>query len=187
MSGFPKFASRFSSKLLLVCFFVMLLLVASCAGSNQPTSGPVPATPTPEGKKVTSAGVVNAQPQGSEISAGGSGEVIVRLVIQKGYHVNANPPTFPYLKATELEIKPAEGITVGKVSYPPAIKGKFAFAEEPLAVYEGETQLKAELKADKTAQTGSHSLSAVLRIQACDDEVCYPPGKIDLQIPVTIK
>lgn len=113
--------------------------------------------------------------------------MVVRLAIEKGYHVNANPPTFPYLIATELEIAPAAGITAGKVSYPPAIKGKFAFADEPLAVYEGETQLKAELKADKSAKTGGQSLNAVLRIQACDDQVCYPPGKIDLQVPVTIK
>jgi hypothetical protein len=122
-----------------------------------------------------------------EISAGGSGKAVVRLGIENGFHVNANPPTFPYLIATELEIKPADGITVGKLEYPPAKTAKFAFSEEPLAVYEGETEVKAELKVDKGAAIGIRSLNAVLRIQACDDQVCYPPGKIDLQIPVTIK
>ena len=164
------------------------LLLSGCSNSvpNQ-TATPVNSASSPEVKKITSAGVVNAQPQTIELSAGGSGELVVRLAIQKGYHLNANPPTFPYLKATELEIKPGDGITPGKVAYPAAIKGKFAFAEEPLAVYEGETELKAELKAEKTAVAGKRSLEAVLRIQACDDQVCYPPGKIDLQIPVTIK
>ncbi|HYJ88492.1 MAG TPA: protein-disulfide reductase DsbD domain-containing protein [Pyrinomonadaceae bacterium] len=142
---------------------------------------------TPEVKKITSAGVVNAQPQRAEIAAGESGEAVVRLVIQNGYHVNANPPTFPYLIATELEIKPSEGVKVGKVTYPPPVTGTFAFSEEPLAVYEGTTELKAELKADKATSKGNRSLAAILRIQACDDQVCYPPGTVDLQIPVTIK
>ena len=142
---------------------------------------------TPEAKKVTSVGVVNAQPQTAEIAAGTSGEAVVRLVIQKGYHVNANPPTYPYLIATELEIKPSEGVTVGKVTYPPPLTGTFAFAEKPLAVYEGTTEIKAELKADKTAPKGNRAVPATLRIQACDDQVCYPPGRVDLQIPVTIK
>jgi hypothetical protein len=142
---------------------------------------------TPEVKKVTSAGVVNAQPQTAEITAGESGEAVVRLVIQNGYHLNANPPTFPYLIATALEIKPSEGVTVGKVTYPPPVTGTFAFSEKPLAVYEGTTQLKAELKADKATPKGNRSLPAILRIQACDDQVCYPPGTIDLQIPVAIK
>jgi thiol:disulfide interchange protein DsbD len=130
---------------------------------------------------------VKAEPHPVEILAGGAGEAVVRTTIQSGYHVNANPPTYPYLKATELEIKPDEGVTVGKVTYPPAVIGTFAFAEKPLAVYEGTTELKAELKADKTAQKGNRSMRAILRIQACDDQVCYPPGTIDLQIPVTIK
>ncbi len=129
---------------------------------------------------------MNAEPLPVEIPAGGSGEAVLRVTIQNGYHVNANPPTYPYLIATELQIKPGEGIAAGKVIYPPPKTGTFAFAEKPLAVYEGTTEVKATLTADKTA-TGNRSLNAVLRIQACDDQVCYPPGKIDVQIPVTIK
>ena len=64
---------------------------------------------------------------------------------------------------------------------------KFSFAEKPLAVYEGETTLKARLKANTTAQPGKHNLSAKLRVQACDDKVCYAPGALDLEVPVNIK
>jgi thioredoxin:protein disulfide reductase len=175
----------FKTNLVLIGF---VSLLASAACSKGPASDIIiSSSPTPEIKKITSAGVVNAQPQTVEVNAGGSGEAVVRLVIQSGYHLNANPPTYPYLKATELEIKPGEGVTVGKVTYPLPVSGTFAFAEKPLAVYEGTTELKAELKADKTAQKGNRAMRAILRIQACDDQVCYPPGTIDLQIPVTIK
>ncbi|MGH9927702.1 MAG: hypothetical protein ACREA9_00595, partial [Pyrinomonadaceae bacterium] len=93
------------------------------------------------------------------IPAGGSAEATVRLTIQSGYHVNANPPTYPYLKATVLEISPADGISVALVTYPKAVNKKFAFAEKSLAVYEGETDLKAMLKTDKTAKKGERSIS----------------------------
>ncbi len=182
MYGNSRWAATFK-----ILVLAASLVGVSCSNSSQPASAPSAATPSPATRKITSAGVVNAQPQPTEISAGGSGHAVVRLVIEKGFHLNANPPTFPYLIATALEIKPADGFTVGKVSYPPAKTAKFAFSEEPLAVYEGETEVKAELKVDKGASTGNRSLNAVLRIQACDDQVCYPPGKIDVQIPVTIK
>src|SRR6185295_17270450 len=102
-------------------------------------------------------------------------------------HINANPPTFPYLKATELEIAASDGISASAVSYPSPLSRKFAFADKPLAVYEGETELKATIKADNTASKGEHSLTAQLRVQACDDQVCYPPGQIELKIAVTVK
>jgi hypothetical protein len=108
------------------------------------------------------------------------------MTIENGYHVNANPPTFPYLKATTLELQPADGVSIGPVVYPKATEKKFPFADKPLAVYEGDADLKATLKIEKTAKKGERSIPASLRIQACDNQVCYPPGKVELAIPVTI-
>ena len=132
-------------------------------------------------------GVVHATAKPVEVSRGGSGELIVALKIDSGYHVNANPPTFSYLIATQLAVTTSDGISVLAVSYPTALTKTFAFAEKPLAVYEGETEIKAKLTADRTATKGEHSVPALLHVQACDDQVCYPPGKIELQIPVTVK
>jgi hypothetical protein len=49
------------------------------------------------------------------------------------------------------------------------------------------TNLKVRLKADKTATAGKHNLSAKLRVQACDDKVCYAPGALDVTVPVNVK
>jgi hypothetical protein len=168
---------------------LFLVVISACSKPNQNSASgaATPPAASPPAQRITSESVVKAEPHSVEILAGGSGKAVVRLTIQSGYHLNANPPTYPYLKATELEIKPGEDIAVGKVTYPPPLTGTFAFADKPLAVYEGATDLEAELKADKTAQKGNRSMTAILRIQACDDQVCYPPGTIDLQIPVTIK
>ena len=167
-----------------ILFLLMLtFLISACAKAPDKAAG----TNTSEVPAIKSVDVVKATPGEATLSSGESGEAIVKLQITNGYHVNANPPSFPYLKATELEITPAEGIAVEFMTYPDPLTRKFSFSEQPLAVYEGETTLKARLKADKTAKSGKHNLSAKLRVQACDDKVCYAPGTVDVIVPVNVK
>ncbi|HSS20646.1 MAG TPA: protein-disulfide reductase DsbD domain-containing protein [Pyrinomonadaceae bacterium] len=174
---------------LIRCLTILFLLsfVSACSKTE-----PTPATPAPPptpatAKTVTSESVVKVNAQPVEISAGGSADATVQLTIQAGYHVNANPPTFPYLRPTTLAVPPADGIKVGFITYPKPLNKTFPFAEKPLAIYEGETEVKVNLKSDKTAQLGQRSIPATLSIQACDDQVCYAPGKLELSIPINIK
>jgi DsbC/DsbD-like thiol-disulfide interchange protein len=167
----------------------VLCVLAACA---KQTSNPQPqAVSSPAGtnetKRVASVDVVKATPQPVEVKAGATAQLLVPLKIQSGYHLNANPPTYSYLKATQLDIAASDGISASSISYPTPLTRKFAFADKPLAVYEGETELKATIKADKSASKGEHSLAAQLRVQACDDQVCYPPGQIELRVPVKVK
>jgi DsbC/DsbD-like thiol-disulfide interchange protein len=176
-----------ATRILLSCLLILFVSSAcSKTASNSPTGTPTPGA-TPATERVTSERVVKVAAEPVKIPAGGSAEAIIRVTIQSGYHINANPPTYPYLKATALEISPSDGVSVGLVTYPKALDKKFAFADKPLAVYEGETELKATLKADKAAKTGERSVPAHLRIQACDNQLCYPPGTLELAIPVNIK
>jgi DsbC/DsbD-like thiol-disulfide interchange protein len=168
--------------------FLLLVAMAACSRSATSTqSQPTVANTASEPRRIASVDVVKVIPQEADIPGGGSADVAVRLRIQNGYHINANPPSYPYLKATELDIPSSAGISVGFISYPNPITRKFSFAEKPLAVYEGETTLTIRLKADKSARPSKQSLAGKLRVQACDDQVCYAPGSIDLAIPVTIK
>ena len=176
---------------LLICFLLSVLALSACAGN---TTGPgdtntPPASADSPAKTafVTSLNFVKANASETQISAGGSAEAIVHVTVQHGYHVNANPPSFPYLKATELTAPAAEGLSVGFVTYPTSITKKFTFSEKPLAVYEGEVPIKLMLKAATWASKASHSFAARLTVQACDDQVCYPPGTLDISIPVTVK
>jgi thioredoxin:protein disulfide reductase len=163
-----------------IIIFSLCLLVTGCDRSQPPAN-------TQSNAAVTSAGVAKAMPIETNITRGESGEAIVRLKIDHGYHVNANPPSFAYLIPTQLELTPANGISVESISYPNALTKKFSFSEQPLAVYEGEADVKVRLKTGTSATAGVHNLSAKLRVQACDDQVCYAPGSIDLTLPVNIK
>ena len=164
----------------LLPLLVSCWLITGCA--KAPTN-----TTDNEPPRINSVDVVKATPQETTLTPGESGDAVVRLQIKNGYHVNANPPSQSYLKATEIELKPQEGISVEFITYPDPLIRDFSFSETPLKVYEGETNLKIHFFADKTTTPGKHNLSAQLRVQACDDKVCYAPGALDVTVPVNVK
>ena len=174
--------------------FISLSILVCVSACSKKTGGPptasTPATPTESPAttgRISSVSFVKASASEVQIAAGGHADASVRVTIQSGYHINANPATDLYLKATEFALQPSDGVSVGFISYPSPITKKFSFSQKPLAVYEGEAAIKVMLKAASSAPKGQHSLAAKLSVQACDDQVCYAPGIIDLPIPVTVK
>ena len=165
----------------------LILLVGLCLLVGCARTQPAPQKTEDEPPPIKSVDVVKATPQETTLAPGESGVVLVRLQIKDGYHVNANPPSQSYLKPTQIELKPAEGISVEFITYPDPLIRTFAFSETPLKVYEGATEIRVNLKADMRASPGKHNLSAQLRVQACDDKVCYAPGAMDLIVPVNVK
>jgi thiol:disulfide interchange protein DsbD len=177
----------------IISCFVLSLALTACSHietttTNVPVAASSPAaSPVASGGKVSSTDVVKASAAPLEMPAGGEAFVSVKVEIKEGYHINANPPTFPYLKATEVSIEAGEGLTAGKPSYPASVTRAFEFAEKPLAVYEGATEIKLPLKAAATAAKGTRTLPLKLRVQACDEKACYPPGTLDIPVGLTIK
>ena len=66
-------------------------------------------------------------------------DITVTLVVDKDYHVNANPASFDYLIPTRLSI---DGLTDTRVTYPAAIVIKPKFAPDGLKVYEGTVTIR---------------------------------------------
>ncbi len=177
---------------LLLCF-LLALSVASCAQQQSATQNSA-TTNAPNGDAAINTAhappvqIVRQEMVPVEIVPGGATEAIVRLTVADGYHINANPPTYPYLKPTQLDVASANNITVvGQPVYPPAQTKKFSFDPKPLDVYEGTFEIKVPLRASNDAAKGSFSLAGKLQVQPCDDQQCYPPRTIDVSIPVTVK
>jgi Disulphide bond corrector protein DsbC len=170
---------------------IVLTIAAVCSACSSRPAGNSAAAPTPSAvpasRSISSVDVVKASPEEVTISVGGTTDAQVRLKIDSGYHVNANPPSFPYLKATELELTPDGGLSVSFIKYPDPLLKKFSFDNSPLAVYEGDITLSVRLKADPSTAPGRKNLSGKLRVQACDDQVCYAPGAMDIVVPVNVK
>lgn len=175
---------------------VLILSLACCVSlglngcGRTPTSetnaGP-PATPAPGAGMVTSADVVKVQAANVTLSAGGNADATVTLSISPNFHVNANPASYPYLIPTEVKAEKIDGLAAGKPVYPAAEKKKFQFAAEPLAVYEGEAQIKLPLLAEKSVAKGALSIPISVRVQACDHEACFPPATLKTTISVEVK
>ena len=181
---------------------VLAALVLVLAGCNRNQGGGISAAtggfPAGSQEVSSSSQVVKVETVSIQIPEGGSADATVRLTILPGYHVNANPATFSYLIPTEVEYVPEpDGFCAnpGKPSYPAAAKAKFEFAEEPLAVYEGNIEVKLPIRLPRPGEKGCYvfpgkgsrgSLPIQVTVQACDHEKCFPPAKIDATIPVEV-
>ncbi|HYG64104.1 MAG TPA: thioredoxin family protein [Thermoanaerobaculia bacterium] len=73
-----------------------------------------------------------------------------------------------------------------KVQYPAHEMQTFAFAEQPLAVYDGEVEILAEIQVPKGTPAGEIPLQASLRYQACDDSSCLPPVTTQARVTLTV-
>jgi DsbC/DsbD-like thiol-disulfide interchange protein len=163
----------------------LLIVSAACTHNAPTTTTNTKATATPAGKP-TPAQIVRASADALTIKAGSATDASVHLQIADGYHVNANPASFSYLRATELEVVPTASLTAGKPAYPAPVLKKFQFAPQPIAVYEHEAVIKLPVRAAASGPQGPTSLRAQVHVQACDEETCFPPTTIKLDIPVTI-
>jgi len=107
--------------------------------------------------------------------------------IAPGYHVNNHRPTKDYLIPTDLKLDPNRFLSVERVIYPKGELKKFAFSEEPLAVYEGSTTLGVLLRVVPTARPGSTvALRGRLSYQACNDHACLPPSSVPVALAIKV-
>jgi thiol:disulfide interchange protein DsbD len=120
------------------------------------------------------------------VKPGSETRVAVVMDIQEGWHINANRPTLDWLIGTELSVELASGWRLADITYPPAKVFRFAFADDELAVYEGESPIFLTLAVPSDAATGTVSFGGRLRVQACDDQTCLPPSNIPVTFVLTV-
>ena len=118
------------------------------------------------------------------VAAGKRGVLELRFRVVDGFHVNSHTPKSEMLIATELTLRPADGVKPGTLEYP---AGKpYAFSFDPtdkLDVYAGDFTVKLPV----VATAGEHSLEGSLRYQACDNASCYPPRTVPVKVLFTAK
>jgi cytochrome c biogenesis DsbD-like protein len=178
-----------NSGLTLFVILTASLFLPACnrGGGITAVPGGLPSSSATPAEVSNSGQVIAVTVSSTHVPRGGSADAVVKLSISAGYHVNANPATYPYLIATEITPGKAEGVSTDKPKYPKARTQKFQFAEEPLAVYEGDIDIKLPLKADAQAAAGARSLPISVRVQACDTEKCFPPATLNSTVPVEVK
>ncbi|MDP6776631.1 MAG: DUF255 domain-containing protein [Candidatus Latescibacteria bacterium] len=114
-------------------------------------------------------------------------EVAVRLDIDDGWHVNANPASLDFLAPTTFELDSDLPIQVLGVDYPPGEDYRPEFTDDSIAIYRGETVIRASLKLDEAAETvDGAAIEIILSYQPCDIGRCLEPVQARLSIPVAV-
>ena len=115
-----------------------------------------------------------------EAITGSKVRVVLKLKINKGWHINSNQPLQDELIATALSTEDEWNLL--RVAYPVAIQRRLGFQHEELALYEGDIQLIAE--AENRADERASSLPLKLNLQVCSDKICLAPETVALSIPL---
>ena len=118
------------------------------------------------------------------LAAGGKGTVALEMTLGSGWHVNSHRPLQSFLIPTTATLATSSG-TLSEIRYPEPVTKRFAFADEPLAVYQGTVRFESELALAATA-TGKVTLGGVLAYQPCNDSQCFPPTKTILNATVDV-
>lgn len=120
------------------------------------------------------------------VKRGAATKGTIVMNIPGGLHVNSSRPNSEYAIATVIRIS-APGAKVGSVMYPRGRNRKFEFSEDTLNVYEGRTVFGFNVNVPANFKGNVVKVRAVVRYQACTNEVCYPPKNKEITLTAKVK
>lgn len=129
---------------------------------------------------------VNLAVDRTAYESGSTARVAALVAIESGWHVNSHKPTFDYLIPTVLTLELPAGWPEETVQYPHHEMQTFAFADQPLAVYDGDVVILSEVQIPEGTPQGTFSIQGSLRYQACNDSQCLPPVTTKAEIQLTV-
>ncbi|MCY3931018.1 MAG: thioredoxin family protein [Acidobacteria bacterium] len=106
---------------------------------------------------------------------GTSARIAAVVTIDDGWHIQSHTPSYDYLIPTELALELPEGWPEAVIRYPAHVMWQSQFAEDPLAAYEVEAVIHADLELPADLASGGVEVPVELLYQACDELVCLPP------------
>jgi DsbC/DsbD-like thiol-disulfide interchange protein len=113
-------------------------------------------------------------------------QAAVVIDIPSGYHINSSKPLESFLIPTSLKVEASGGVRAGAIMYPRATLRKFKFSQKQLSVYENKVILRFNVTVLANYSGGSVDLKAHLRLQSCNDEVCFPPRNFDQDMRIDV-
>ena len=123
----------------------------------------------------------------SPVYRGHSTPIELQFRIANGLHINSHQPKQEYLKKTELNLDPPTDIVIEKVTYPDGQERSFPFApDDKLSVYSGDIAIDVLVRPLRTVLPAKYAIHGVLKYQACDNAVCYPPKQLPLSFEVQV-
>ena len=110
------------------------------------------------------------------VAAGSQARLALKVSLPGSLHTQSNRPLDPTLIPTVLTIDAPAGVRVDEIVYPPAMELRQQGLEQPLAVFEHEFVVGAQVTIGPGAAEGGLTLPGRLRYQACNDMMCFAPA-----------
>ena len=111
----------------------------------------------------------------SVVPTGSTTRVALEVSLPEKLHVQSDQPRDPSLIATVLTVDLPAGVRVDNLVFPHPQDFKLEGQAEPLAVFENQFVVGAELTVAGSVPAGELVIPGRLRYQACDDKVCFQP------------
>lgn len=123
---------------------------------------------------------------GGMAERGGRSRGVVVMNIPDGLHVNSNRPSSQYSIPTTVRLS-GTGIKGASVNFPRGTNRKFDFSESLINVYEGTVRFPFSFTVPANFRGNSVRIRAVVKYQACTNEVCYPPKTKEITINARVR
>jgi uncharacterized protein len=122
----------------------------------------------------------------AEARPGSSVEVLLRVTLAAGWHVNATGALPPDLIPTTLALDGKAPLTLADVRFPPATRGLPSGGGLSVPIYEGTIDVRAALAVAPAAAMGPRRFTLVLSFQPCDETSCQAPTEARIDLPLRI-
>jgi len=118
----------------------------------------------------------------AEVRAGEPQTIVLRFRVDDGFHINSHTPKDELLIPTVIRFNTGSVVKVVNEQYPKGSTFRLPVGSgESVDVYQGEFRVSVNVVVPK----GSSTLVGVLKYQACDNAVCYPPKTLPVVVAVT--
>ena len=115
----------------------------------------------------------------TEFAPGKSYPILLEVNVWEGYHINSDKPIQPNLIPTVATFTASDDhVAVGRTVYPEPELKLFKFSPEKLAVYDGRVYLATSITLNEGI-SGDVTFTAKLDYQACTDEACFLPSRLE--------
>lgn len=128
---------------------------------------------------------INGSIGNGTVKRGGAARAVIVMDIPGELHVNSNRPNSEYSIPTTIKVS-ASGIRLSRINFPRGKNRKFEFSDNPVNVYEGRVSFPFTVTVPATFKGNTVRVRAVVRYQACTEEVCYPPKNRDITLTARV-
>ncbi len=131
---------------------------------------------------------ITTQPQ-FQVAAGASTEIVLRVRVRRGYHIQSNHPDRRNYIATTVALAPDPAarapVTFGEAAFPPPVD--FTLGDTTIATFTGAFDVRIPLRVAPSARAGTYDVRGSMHYQACTATTCLFPRDESFEIVLRVR